>query len=390
MRFWVLTLVSFFTLHPCTVTAQASSTLKDASASDAQNADLRYVIYVERHGVRSPTGQMSQYNLYSTGLWPEWNVQPGYLTPHGYHLMELFGTFDRQYLAQQGLLQDHGCADASAVTIYADSDQRTRETGKAIAQGLMPECTLPVVSLPEGTNDLLFHARINTSPSDRVSIAQAAIAGRIGGNPSNLTKAYYNQIAALDHVLATCGASASPNAKRLSLFDVPARLTAGEGDHPAELKGPLNTASTLSENLMLEYAQGMDLADVGWGCVRYPEIEQLMALHTAATDFSQRTPAVAQSPGRKLAQPYPSVTSTGGRTKSDSGRHRQAVRPRFISGWARHESGERCRSSESDVDHRWPAGRYASRWGLRSGTMAKPSWRFLLSEHTLQRRHWTR
>lgn len=71
--------------------------------------------------------------------------------------MELFGTYDRIELAKEGLLSESGCKDASNVTFYADSDQRTQETGKALAAGLFPGCSIPVQSLTEGTNDPLFH-----------------------------------------------------------------------------------------------------------------------------------------------------------------------------------------------------------------------------------------
>ena len=84
--------------------------------------------------------------------------QPGYLTPHGFHLMEMFGSYDRRQLAREGLLSLQGCSEAAKITVYADSDQRTKETGRALAQGLMPGCELTVQSLPEGANDPLFHA----------------------------------------------------------------------------------------------------------------------------------------------------------------------------------------------------------------------------------------
>jgi 4-phytase/acid phosphatase len=79
------------------------------------------------------------------------------------------------------------------------------------------------------------------------------------------------------------------------LFDVPATLAPGAGDHLVDLKGPLYTASTLSENLLLEYTEGMEKVNVGWGCVGRPELESLMSLHAAATDFSQRTPEIARA-----------------------------------------------------------------------------------------------
>jgi 4-phytase/acid phosphatase len=179
--------------------------------------------------------------------------------------------------------------------MYADSDQRTRETGKALAQGLMPGCNLPVQFLPEGTNDPLFHPIPEILAHYDPAIAEASIAGRIGGDPAKLTAAYHADIAALDHILASCGAATASKAKRVSLFDIPATLSPGAGDHLADLKGPLNTSSTLSENFLLEYTEGMDSSDVGWGCVHRAELETLMSLHTAATDFAQRTPEIARA-----------------------------------------------------------------------------------------------
>ena len=94
--------------------------------------------------------------------------------------------------------------------------------------------------------------------------------------------------------MATCGVASAPPQKRVSLFDVPASLTAGRGEHLADLRGPLNAASSLAENLLLEYAEGMSADHVGWGCVTGANLRSLMDLHTAATDFTLRTPALAR------------------------------------------------------------------------------------------------
>ena len=112
--------------------------------------------------------------------------------------------------------------------------------------------------------------------------------------PANLTQAYHAQIGAMDKLLAKCGAPSSTQQARTSLFDLPAILAPGKGDHLAELRGPLNTASSLAENILLEYAQGMSAANVGWGCVTGADVRSLIDLHTAATDFTLRTPALAR------------------------------------------------------------------------------------------------
>jgi len=262
--------------------------------STSKDADLKYVVYISRHGVRSPTGKPAQYNTYSAAAWPEWDAPPGYLTAHGYHLMELFGSYDRLQLANEGLLSVTGCEDSSRVTFYADSDQRTRETGKAIAQGLFPGCNVPVKSLSEGMNDPLFHPRPSDFGPVDPALATAAIAGRIGNSPASITEAYRAQIGAMDNILASCGVAPSAPQKRVSLFDVPASLAPGKGEHLAELRGPLNAASSLVENLLLEYTEGMSADHVGWGCVTGANLRSLIDLHTAATDFTLRTPALAR------------------------------------------------------------------------------------------------
>ena len=270
------------------------------TASAPSDADLKYVVYFSRHGVRSPTSKAIQYNKFSNAPWPDWDVPPGNLTPHGRQLMELFGAYDRMQLASEGLFSREGCADAAKVAFYADSDQRTRETANALAKGLFPGCNIQVPSLPEGTNDPLFHLPPEDIAHADTAVTTAAIGGRIGNNPDSLTEAYRPELAAFDNILATCGKAVPNSPKRTSLFDIPATLSAGQGDHLADLRGPINTASTLAENLLLEYTEGMDKAEVGWGCVDGPTIRSLIALHTAATDFTQRTPAIANLQAARL------------------------------------------------------------------------------------------
>jgi 4-phytase/acid phosphatase len=267
----------------------------DSSLDRSHNGEtLRFVVVLSRHGVRSPTATPAQYNIYSVAPWPEWDVPPGNLTAHGFQLMREFGAYDREALAAKGLSLPRECSQPSGATIYADSDQRTRETGRALADGLFPGCNVPVIARPEGTNDPLFHPDASALTASDRAVAVAAIAGRIGGGPANLTLAYRVQIAALDHLLATCGEPTATQHKRTSLFDLPASLATGRGDHAAELRGPLNAASSLAENLLLEYAQGMSAANVGWGRVSGTDLNSIMELHSAAVDFTQRTPAVAR------------------------------------------------------------------------------------------------
>jgi 4-phytase/acid phosphatase len=271
------------------------------STAHKEDSELVYVIYVSRHGVRSPTGNAELYNHYSSAAWPSWSVAPGYLTPHGYQLMKLFGAYDGRLLRSEHLLSGQGCADTRRVTFRADSDERTQETAKALAEGIFPGCAVAIDALKEGTNDPLFHLPANEIKPADAALAASAIQGRIGNDVDGVTSAYRASLSNLESVLADCGTPV-PDHSRASLLNIPGSVTPGEGDHIAEMRGPLNTAATLTENFLLEYTEDLDAKDVGWGCVDGTNLRTFINLHTVASDLALRTSAVAIPQSANLLQ----------------------------------------------------------------------------------------
>jgi 4-phytase/acid phosphatase len=259
---------------------------------------LKFVLVLTRHGVRSPTWTNARLNEYSTQPWPAWPVEPGLLTPHGKQLMTLFGGYYRAEFAERGLLSDSGCADAQDVYIRADTDERTLETGRGLADGMLPGCKTEVHSLGAGVHDELFHLPDKSRRLDSQA-AFSALSGRIGDDPGALATAYGIPLESMQKVLATCAQSSClPLTKTLA--GVQASLTPATGDHLAELRGPLSTAATFAENLQLEYLEGMPDSQVGWGSVDQRSMTSLMALHAASSDLVQRTPAIARAQAANL------------------------------------------------------------------------------------------
>ena len=261
------------------------------SLQASKASELKYVVIVSRHGVRSPTSSAQQLSQYSAEPWPQWDVPPGYLTSHGRSLMTLFGAYDRSYFLSQGLFRGQGCYDSSRVSYWADNEERTLETARAMAEGMLPGCDAKIGSHPKGEHDPLFSPLAAGSGTTGRALAAAAVSGRVGANPEALLDLYRTELDDLAQVLH--------GAKR-SWLDAPMEITPGKSDSLADVTGPLKTASTLTENLLLEYTNGMTGKDLGWGRLDAATLQRIMVLHTAYADLVRRTSYEARAGGSNL------------------------------------------------------------------------------------------
>ena len=115
-----------------------------------------------------------------------------------------------------------------------------------------------------------------------------------------------------------------------SCSKIPAVLKIADGRAKVEMHGPLNTASSLTENLLLEYTDDKPAADVGWGCVDSATLRDLMALHSAGEDFADRTPTVARAGATNLVQSDPAGHAAAHQRQACCRRTRQARRPALM------------------------------------------------------------
>lgn len=250
---------------------------------------LEKAVMIVRHGVRAPLDGEAPVQAATGEAWPAWPVAQSRLTPHGAEGMRLLGAYFRAHYAQGGLLARTGCPAAGAVRIWTNVSARTIASGEALAQGLAPGCAVPAGRLPPGAVDPIFNPlEAGASPFDGAE-AVAAIEAHNGGIV-RLAAAHRREIALLEDVLGCRRGSAAADCR---LMDVPARLAPSADGKGLDLTGPIIATSGTAQVLLIEYAEGLPMAQVGWGRADAATIERLGVLHTLLFDVHARPPYMA-------------------------------------------------------------------------------------------------
>lgn len=294
----------------------------------SQTPELRMVIVLTRHGVRSPLST-STSSPYASQQWPslaDWHVTcPGDLTPRGKDLVKQMGIFYHAYYADKGLLPPVNQCPSSKVYIWSDNVERTLHTAKALTEGMsngVSGCMMPVNSLPytpaphSGPNqctaknptDYFFHPLSDPLLKQSIDPAQiAAVAKNINQQVSQLLKTYHSSLQAMQNTLGCCDVKECNGSKPCTLFNLNSQATAS-GTSLA-WKGTFSESSTAAENFLLEYGNGMPCNLDGWGLVTYnnPDCDggqlfrQMEELHALYFDKMNHDGYMGQIQGSNLA-----------------------------------------------------------------------------------------
>jgi 4-phytase/acid phosphatase len=229
------------------------------------------VVVVMRHGVRPPTQKNQDLRKYSDQDWPAWPVDAGELTPHGGETVGLMGATLRAAYVKQGLLPAD-CPGPDQVSVWADgTDQRTRRTGEILGLSLEPGCTNVLVDWgPAKPRDPIFGG----SEGDACTVDQAHAFAFSPPGPQEQAR--------LDAATAKLQAIFAPHA-----CDPGGPGPAGGAGTcfatASDVKGAFFPASaSLAEDILLEYADGKEMKDVGWGRATRADIDAILPLHEAA------------------------------------------------------------------------------------------------------------
>jgi 4-phytase/acid phosphatase len=281
-------IVCLLIFAPCLALAQGSGT------AHASSSTLEKVIVLGRHGVRSPLQTNEKLAAYSHSVWPAWDAPPGFLTSHGRALMTSLGAFYQSFYTAEGLFKGEGCDRARSTYVWSDTDERDVATAGGFVAGLFPGCDVPIHRLSgEDEVDPVVHPlKAHIGHPDKAEAA-AEVLGSVGGDADNVKIAYMPAFLTLDRILGGCGKTTCDGevAGRQMLFNMKADIEPAEDDDHLirESKGPLGVASTLSEILLLEYADGKPMDQVGFGRLSRADLTQVLGLHSIYSELSQET-----------------------------------------------------------------------------------------------------
>lgn len=232
------------------------------------------VVVVMRHGVRPPTKAVPLPTGTAADPWPAWPVEPGYLTPHGAAAIALAGDYDRSAFVAARLLPATGCPRAGQVRVIADSDERTIATAAAYVTALTPACTQPIAHAPQDVPDARFSPVGEGGTPIDPALAAAAVRDAVG--PAGLAGVEAGVKPILERIDAIlCGAAKTG----CGIATTPTAIVPATATSRPKLKGALDRGSTAAQILLLEYADGKPMAEVGWGRATPADITRASALH---------------------------------------------------------------------------------------------------------------
>ncbi|KAB7769048.1 histidine-type phosphatase [Xanthomonas maliensis] len=265
-----------------------------STAAPAASERLQRVVVVFRHGVRAPLPGEAAAAGYADAPWPQWSTAPSQLTPRGRQGVRLSGEYLRQWLVQQDLLPRQGCPANGSVQVWANTDQRTIDSGALLADALAPGCGVVAGHRPAGSNDPLFRPVEAGAVAFDAAAAVAAIQHQTGG-PAALLQGHAAELEAMREIL---GCTRTP----CDFAAMPSTLAPAANGRGLSLGGPIDLTSGTAEVLLLQYAEGMPLSQVGWGRATPARLAQVSRLHALLFDIYARPQYMASRAGAPLAR----------------------------------------------------------------------------------------
>ncbi len=142
MKLWIMTAI----LLGCGTSLWAQT---ERSEAFREKYELKEVVVMSRHNIRSPLSSGADYQRVSPYEWFAWTSPGSQLSLRGGVLETEMGQFFRKWVVEAGLLPDNHRPMGNEVLFYANSRQRTFATAKYFSAGFLPYANVEIGYLYE-------------------------------------------------------------------------------------------------------------------------------------------------------------------------------------------------------------------------------------------------
>lgn len=228
---------------------------------------LDRVVVLSRHNIRSPlSGSGSLLGDITPHEWFDWTSNPSELSLRGAMLETLMGQYFRLWLEKEGLFPENYRPEGSAVRFYANAKQRTLATARYFSAGLLPVAETPIeYHVDYDTMDPTFTPKLNFVTDEYAEDVRAQVAqmGGIAGL-NGIHTGLLDSIRLLMDVADMEKSEAYQAGKYGDLLGDETEIVLEEGKEPG-MKGPIKTATSVADALILQYYEEPDAQKAAFG-----------------------------------------------------------------------------------------------------------------------------
>jgi len=238
-----------------------------ASVCSAEDYQLKQVVVLSRHNIRSPLSEKgSVLGDITPHDWFEWTSKTAELSLRGAMLETTMGQYFRLWLEKEGLFPENYIPRDGAVRFYANSLQRTQATARYFSAGLLPVAVVPVERHMEYNQlDSVFLPLVNFTNDEYAKDVEAELVALSGGGSLD---AYRDKLkGAITLLMDTVDMNESEaykSGKYGDLLTDETRIVLEEGSEP-KLTGPIRTAVSVADALVLQYYEEADDLKAAFG-----------------------------------------------------------------------------------------------------------------------------
>ena len=257
--------------------------------------ELKEVIVMSRHNIRSPLSSGAAYQRVTPYEWFAWSSPGSQLSLRGGVLETEMGQFFRKWIVSEGLLPDNYRPEGDEVLFYANSRQRTFATAKYFSAGFLPFANIEIThKYEEDKMDPVFTPQF-TKMNDSYRQQVLSEIEALHGGPQAWMAAQKATLDLMEEVLDMAHSPAALQGDTTHFWFDDTQFKIEKGDEP-KMTGGYTLANSVADALVLQCYESESMAPFGheltmeqWraiGAVKEVYDGLLFTTHSAAVNLA--------------------------------------------------------------------------------------------------------